>query len=98
MPEQRPLSRRDFLAASAVTLGASTLSAPFISRASSSGPLRVGTYGGYFQDSFDRHIYPDFTKDTGIEIESIGEPTGEALARSARDGGPGRSGNPRMSR
>ena len=90
MPEQRPLSRRDFLAASAVTLGASTLSAPFISRASSSGPLRVGTYGGYFQDSFDKHIYPDFTKDTGIEIESIGEPTGEAwlvqLETAARAG------------
>ena len=40
--------------------------------------LKVGTYGGYFQDSFDEHIYPAFTEETGIEIESIGEPTGEA--------------------
>jgi len=40
--------------------------------------LRVGTYGGYFQDSFDKHIFPDFTKETGIEVESIAEPTGEA--------------------
>ncbi len=40
--------------------------------------LKVGTYGGYFKDSFDQHIYPDFTEETGIEIESIAEPTGEA--------------------
>jgi len=40
--------------------------------------LKVGTYGGYFKDSFDKHIYPDFTKDTGISVESIAEPTGEA--------------------
>ena len=33
--------------------------------------LAVGTYGGYFKDSFDKHIYPDFTKETGIKIESI---------------------------
>jgi putative spermidine/putrescine transport system substrate-binding protein len=40
--------------------------------------LKVGVYGGYFKDSFDKHIFPDFTKDTGIEVESIAEPTGEA--------------------
>lgn len=40
--------------------------------------LKVGAYGGYFKDSFDKHIYPDFTKETGIKIESIAEPTGEA--------------------
>ena len=32
--------------------------------------LKVGAYGGYFKDSFDKHIYPDFTKETGIKIES----------------------------
>jgi putative spermidine/putrescine transport system substrate-binding protein len=47
-------------------------------RARAEGTLKVGTYGGYFKDSFDEHIYPDFTKETGIEIESIAEPTGEA--------------------
>jgi len=40
--------------------------------------LKVGAYGGYFKDSFDKHIFPDFTKETGIEIESVAEPTGEA--------------------
>ncbi len=40
--------------------------------------LKVGVYGGYFKDSFDKHIFPDFTKDTGIKVESVAEPTGEA--------------------
>jgi len=42
------------------------------------GVLKVGAYGGYFKDSFDKHIFPDFTKETGIKIESVAEPTGEA--------------------
>ena len=45
---------------------------------------------GYFKDSFDEHIYPDFTAATGIEIDSIAEPTGEAwlvqLEQAARAG------------
>ena len=52
--------------------------------------LKVGVYGGYFKDSFDKHIFPDFTKKTGIKIESIAEPTGEAwlvqLEQAARAG------------
>ena len=90
MPSPCKLTRRTFLAMSAAALGATTVAAPFVRRASSAEPLKVGTYGGYFQDSFDTHIYPDFTKDTGIEIESIGEPTGEAwlvqLETAARAG------------
>ena len=87
---RKQLTRRTLLRSSAATLGAATLSSPLISRAASSEPLKVGTYGGYFQDSFDMHVYPDFTKDTGIPIESIGEPTGEAwlvqLETAARAG------------
>ncbi len=87
---RKQLTRRSMLRASAATLGTAALSAPSIGRAASSDPLRVGTYGGYFQDSFDTHIYPDFTSDTGIAIESIGEPTGEAwlvqLETAARAG------------
>ncbi len=52
--------------------------------------LKVGVYGGYFKDSFDKHIFPDFTKETGIQIESVAEPTGEAwlvqLEQAARAG------------
>lgn len=40
--------------------------------------LKVGAYGGYFKDSFDEHIFPVFTGETGIEVESVAEPTGEA--------------------
>ncbi len=42
------------------------------------GELKVGVYGGYFKDSFDKHIFPDFTKETGIKIQSVAVPTGEA--------------------
>lgn len=79
------INRRAFLAATSA--GAAMLAAPAVLRASGAA-LKVGTYGGYFQNSFDKFIYPDFTKETGIEIESIGEPTGEAwlvqLGQAAR--------------
>jgi putative spermidine/putrescine transport system substrate-binding protein len=52
--------------------------------------LKVGVYGGYFKDSFDKNIFPEFTKATGIAVESIAEPTGEAwlvqLEQAARAG------------
>lgn len=52
--------------------------------------LKVGVYGGYFKDSFDKHIFPDFTAATGIAVESVAEPTGEAwlvqLEQAARAG------------
>jgi putative spermidine/putrescine transport system substrate-binding protein len=69
------MKRRTFLAAGTTGLG--VLAAPAILRAQNA-PLRVGVYGGFFQDSFDEHIFPDFTADTGIEVESVGTPTGEA--------------------
>jgi len=52
--------------------------------------LKIGVYGGYFKDSFDEHIFPRFTEDTGIAVESVAEPTGEAwlvqLETAARAG------------
>jgi len=52
--------------------------------------LKIGVYGGYFKDSFDAHIFPRFTEDTGIAVESVAEPTGEAwlvqLETAARAG------------
>ena len=81
MQELKQVTRRKLLAASVAAAGAAAgaaaVSAPFVSRAAASEPLRVGTFGGYFQDSFDKHIYPDFTKDTGIRVESVGESTSE---------------------
>ena len=40
--------------------------------------LKVGVYGGFFKDTFDEHIFPEFTKATGIAVDSVSEPTGEA--------------------
>ena len=57
--------------------GASMLAMPSILRAQEKS-LKVGVYGGYFKDSFDKNIFPDFTKATGIAVEAIAEPTGEA--------------------
>lgn len=36
--------------------------------------LKVGSYGGYFEDSFKEHVYPAFTKATGITVESVTQP------------------------
>jgi putative spermidine/putrescine transport system substrate-binding protein len=70
-------SRRRFLAgAAAAGLVAGAALRPRPVRAART--LKVGTYGGYFQDSFDQHVFPVFTEGTGIEVESVSEPTGEA--------------------
>ncbi|WP_324752092.1 ABC transporter substrate-binding protein [Roseovarius sp. Pro17] len=69
------LTRRRFIGTAAAT-GAATLAAPSILSAQGT-PLRVGTYGGFFEDSFKAHIFPGFTEETGIEVDSIAVPTGE---------------------
>ena len=82
------MKRFSFIATGALVAG--LLAAPAALYAQDGEPLKVGTYGGYFQESFEEHIYPDFTAETGIEVESIGEPTGEAwlvqLQQAARAG------------
>ena len=69
------VSRRGVLGAGVA--GASLLAMPSILRAQEKS-LKVGVYGGYFKDSFDKNIFPEFTKTTGIAVESVAEPTGEA--------------------
>ena len=73
--ETMRISRRALLAAGAA--GVSVLAAPRLLRAQDRS-LKVGVYGGFFKDSFDANIFPEFTKATGIAVESIAEPTGEA--------------------
>jgi putative spermidine/putrescine transport system substrate-binding protein len=63
---------------SILSLLAITLAALVIGGALAQAPLKVGVYGGYFKDAFDEHIFPRFTEDTGIQVESVAEPTGEA--------------------
>lgn len=36
--------------------------------------LKIGSYGGYFEDSFKKHVYPAFTEATGIAVESVTQP------------------------
>ena len=89
MTTRPPFSiNRRVLLASATAAGAS-LAMPSILRAQEQS-LKVGVYGGYFKDSFDASIFPEFTKATGIAVESVAEPTGEAwlvqLEQAARAG------------
>jgi putative spermidine/putrescine transport system substrate-binding protein len=69
------INRRAMLGAGVAE--ASMLAMPALLRAQDKS-LKVGVYGGYFKDSFDKNIFPEFTKATGIAVESIAEPTGEA--------------------
>jgi putative spermidine/putrescine transport system substrate-binding protein len=39
--------------------------------------IKVSTYGGFFEENF-RKLYPAFTEQSGVEVESISEPTSEA--------------------
>ena len=70
-----PITRRTVLGAGLA--GAGMLAMPAILRAQDKS-LKIAVYGGYFKDSFDKNIFPEFTKATGIAVESIAEPTGEA--------------------
>lgn len=38
--------------------------------------IKVSTYGGFFEENFAT-FYPAFTKETGVEVESISQPTSE---------------------
>ncbi|TYR30093.1 extracellular solute-binding protein [Mesorhizobium microcysteis] len=80
-------SRRAVLGGGIAAAG--MLAMPSILRAQDRS-IKVGVYGGYFKDSFDKHIFPGFTEATGIAVESIAEPTGEAwlvqLEQAARAG------------
>src|SRR5690606_16100294 len=81
------VSRRAILGAGVA--GASMLAMPAVLRAQDKS-LKIGVYGGYFKASFDKNIFPEVTKATGIAVESVAEPTGEAwlvhLEQAARAG------------
>ncbi|MEC5323974.1 ABC transporter substrate-binding protein [Aurantimonas sp. A3-2-R12] len=81
------INRRTLLAGA--TMAGASLAMPSILRAQDKS-LKIGVYGGYFKDSFDKNIFPAFTEKTGIAVESIAEPTGEAwlvqLEQAARAG------------
>ncbi len=77
--------RRKFLVGTGAAAAAGVAASIIPFRARAARKLKVGVYGGFFQDSFDEHIFPRFTEDTGIEIESVSVPTGEAWLTQLRN-------------
>lgn len=71
-PNRRTLLKLSAAGAALAAIGR----APFVHAQERS--VKIGTYGGYFEESFGKHIFPEFTKATGIKVEGVGEPTGEA--------------------
>jgi putative spermidine/putrescine transport system substrate-binding protein len=66
-------SRRTLLKTGAASLAASSvLGSPLIAQSGRS--LKIGSYGGYFENSFKEFIYPGFTEATGIVVESVTQP------------------------
>jgi putative spermidine/putrescine transport system substrate-binding protein len=55
----------------------------------SGSSIKVATFGGFFEENFAA-FYPRFTEDTGVEVESVSEPGGDAwivqLEQSVRSG------------
>ncbi|MEM6946365.1 MAG: extracellular solute-binding protein, partial [Pseudomonadota bacterium] len=64
-------TRRRVLAGTAGLAAVSALGAPAIAKSRS---IKIGSYGGYFEDSFKKHVYPAFTEATGIAVESVTQP------------------------
>lgn len=71
------LDRRRFLAGATAATAVATIGMPAV-RGAEKRSLKVGAYGGVFKDTFEASILPDFTKATGIETETVAEPSGEA--------------------
>jgi putative spermidine/putrescine transport system substrate-binding protein len=69
MRDSRALSRRDLLRAAGSAILAA-LQVPSIGR-TAERTLRVSTFGGYFERMFAAHIYPAFTRATGIAVQSV---------------------------
>jgi putative spermidine/putrescine transport system substrate-binding protein len=54
-----------------IAAASSVIGTPLIAQSRS---LKIGSYGGYFENSFKDFVYPEFTAATGITIESITQP------------------------
>jgi putative spermidine/putrescine transport system substrate-binding protein len=88
----RRLTRRDFLNRVPLAAGALTIpgiiaacgrtptpaaSPSAVSTANIEGTkIKASTYGGFFEENY-RKMYPAFTEETGVEVESVSEPTSE---------------------
>ena len=71
----RRYTRRTALKAAGAAAG--LVGAPAVlRRAWAADPIRVSCYGGYFEDALSENAYPEFTKATGIEVESVSQGNG----------------------
>ena len=76
------ISRRNFMRgaaafASFTTAVACSPQAPSV-QTGGKRTLRIGTFGGVFEEAFVKNIFPDFTSATGIEIKSVPTPSADA--------------------
>ena len=65
-----PATRRGVLRGAAIGTAAALLPLPFIRPSYAARSLKVSAYGGFFEESLSKHVYPAFTKATGIAVES----------------------------
>ncbi len=74
-------SRRKFILGAAAFAGFTTAVScsrgPFV-QTGGKRSLKIGTFGGFFEEAFAKDIYPDFTAATGIEIESVPTPSSDS--------------------
>ena len=75
-------TRRQWLRAAGATSVAALLPAVPARRAwgAPARSLKVSTFGGYFERMFAEHVYPAFTRATGIAVQSIEQPSGAQVA------------------
>ena len=75
MTKQFSTSRRTLLKGAAAA--STALTTPFVlRRAWAENPIKVSSYGGYFEDMLSQYAYPAFTKATGLEVETVSQPGG----------------------
>ena len=75
----------------AVLAGAALLSMPAIHRArAADDTIKVSSYGGFFEQTLSKHVYPAFEKKTGIKVTSMPQAEGTQfliqLAQANRSG------------
>jgi len=69
-------SRRSFMRGASATAAGALAAPAVLRRAWAAEPLKVSSYGGYFEDSLVEFVYPGFTEATGIEVESVSQQGG----------------------
>jgi putative spermidine/putrescine transport system substrate-binding protein len=78
------VERRQILSRAGAT-AAISLASPFVlRRAWADVPLFVSSYGGSFEQALALDIYPQFTQDTGIKVQSISQSGGNSWFDSLR--------------